>query len=107
MKRLIVLSLFLFGILISPVLAQTLLVNGKIPDDLLITLERQGGWGGKYNETTINANGEFTLQSRPAYSIKLPSEVYIAGKRVKNPKYSKPKLSEAKLKLLIAEFEKI
>lgn len=107
MKKLIILSLFLIGTLISPVSAQTLLVNDKIPDDLLITLKKQGGRGGNYNEITIDANGEFTLQSRPASQIKLPSEVYIAGKRVKNPKYSKPKLSEAKLKLLIAEFEKI
>lgn len=110
MKKLFALNLFFICAFAFQISAQTkLVVNDKIPADLLITLKRQGGWGGNYNETTINAAGEFTFQSRPVFKITntLPAEVYIAGKRVKNPKYSKPKLSEAKLKLLIAEFEKI
>ena len=109
MMKYIAFNITLLIVFALQVSAQSLLVDGEIPDDLLITLKKQGGWGGNYNEVTVNAKGEFTFQARPVFKItnNLPAEVYIAGKRVKNPKYLKPKLSEAKLKLLIAEFEKV
>jgi len=107
MRILIAFGLFLFGAFVLNGSAQTLLVNDKIPADLLITLKKQGGWGGNYSETTINAGGEFTFQNRPTYPMNLPMEVFILGKRIKNPKYLTPKLPPEKLKQLIAEFEKI
>lgn len=107
MKTSTVLSLLLCIVFVFQVSAQTLPVNGKIPDDLLITLKKQVGWGGNHSEMTINANGEFSFQNRPAFPNKLPTDVFILGKRIKNPKYLKPKLSPEKLKQLIAEFEKI
>lgn len=107
MKTLTVLRLLLCVVFVFQISAQTLPVNDKIPDDLLITLKKQGGWGGNYSEMTINANGEFSFQNRPTFPTALPKEVYILGERIKNPKYLKPKLSPKKLKQLIAEFEKI
>lgn len=100
-------NLILLVVFALQVSAQTLLVNDKIPADLLITLKSQGGWGGNYSEMTINANGEFSSQNRPVFPVALPKEVFILGKRIKYPKYLKPKLSPEKLKQLIAEFEKI
>lgn len=74
---------------------------------MLVTLKRQGGKGSYYSEINITANGEISYQTRGAVRVALPPKVvFINGKRVKNPKYLKPKLSEEKLKLLIAEFEK-
>ncbi len=107
MKTLTVLRLLLCVVFVFQVSAQMLPVNDKIPDDLLITLKKQGGWGGNYSEMTINANGEISFQNRPTFPTALPKEVYILGERIKNPKYLKPKLSPEKLKQLIAEFEKI
>lgn len=107
MKTLIVLSLLLSVVFVFEVSAQTSLVSDKIPGDLLITLKRQRGWGGNYSEMTINANGEFSFQNSPTFPTKLPTEVFILGERIKNPKYLKPKLSPEKLRQLIAEFEKI
>lgn len=101
----ILLLLIIFALQIS---AQSLLKNDKIPDDLLITLKRQEGWGGTYSEMTINTSGDFSYQSRGGLPVTSFSTILsINGKRVKPPKYLKPKLSDEKLKLLIAEFEKI
>lgn len=85
------------------------MISDKIPDDLLITLKQQGPWGGTYSEMTINSSGDFSYQSRGGnlLVVKMPDVFSINGKRVKPPKYLKPKLSEEKLKLLIGEFEKI
>jgi hypothetical protein len=107
MKTLIVLGLLLSFVFFFQVSAQTLLVNDKIPDDLLIALKRQDGYGRNYSEMTINANGEFSFQNRPTFPNKVPTEVFILGERIKNPKYLKPKLPPEKLRQLIAEFEKI
>lgn len=88
--------------------AQTTLENGKIPGDLLITLKRQEGWGGAYSEITITANGDWSFQSRGGLPVRsLPNSLSLNGKAVKPPKYLKPKLSGEKLRLLVAEFEKI
>jgi hypothetical protein len=89
--------------------AQTTLKGGKVPADLLITLKRQGGnFGGIYSEITITANGDWSSQSRGGLPVvKLPEALSIDGKPVKLPKYLRPKLSDKKLKLLIAAFERI
>ncbi len=101
-------NLVLLVVFALQVSAQSLLINDRIPDDLLITLKQQGAWGGTYSEMTINASGDFSYQSRGGLPVvKMPDVLSINGKRVKPPKYLKPKLSEEKLKLLIAEFEKI
>ena len=108
MKKLIVLCLLLYGVFVLQISAQTLLINDKIPDDLLITVKRQSGWGRNFIETTINANGEFSFQNSQSFPVaKLSTEVYILGKPIKNPRYLKPKLPLEKLKQLITEFEKI
>lgn len=101
-----VLFCFLF---FSETEAQTTLKNGKIPDDLLITLQKQEGWGGTYSEMTINSRGEFSYQSRGGNLpvVRTPYVFSINGKHIKPAQYLKPKLSDEKLKLLIAEFEKI
>lgn len=101
-------NLILLGVFTLQVSAQSLLKKGKIPDDLLITLKRQEGWGGQYSEITITANGDLSYQTRGGLPvISLPRVLSINGKPVKSPRYLKPKLSNKKLKLLIAEFEKI
>ncbi len=107
MKELIALMVVLFGAFGIEVSAQTILVNNKIPDDLLISVKRQGGWGGNYNEVTLNAKGEFLFEARPTFPMSSPTELFVAGKRLKNPKYLTPKLSPEKLKALIGEFEKV
>lgn len=108
MKSLISLSLLLLSVFVLQTSAQSLLVNGKIPEDLLITLKREGGWVGNYSDMTIAANGEIEYQTKNGLPVaSLPDIVFINGKQIKKPKYLKPKLSEEKLKLLIAEFEKI
>lgn len=107
MMKYIAFNLILLIFFALQVSAQTLLVNDKIPADLLITLKKQGGWGGNYSEMTINANGEFSFQNRPVFPTKLPTQVFILEERIKNPKYLKPKLPPEKLQRLVAEFEKI
>lgn len=97
---LILILLVIFALQIS---AQSLLDNGKIPDDLSITLKQQGGWGGNYSEMTIMANGDISHQFRPVFPI--PNTQIFNGK--KPLKIAPPKVTEAKLKLLIYEFEKI
>lgn len=101
-------SLLLLGVFVLQISAQSLLVDGKIPEDLLITLKRQGGRGGSYFEMIIAANGEITYQTKNGLPVaSLPNVVFINGKQIKKPKYLKPKMSEEKLKLLVAEFENI
>ncbi len=88
--------------------AQTTLKSGKIPDDLLITLKKQVGWGGGCSEVTITAKGDWSEQlcgGLPA--VRRLNASPLNGKYAKPPKYLKPKLSVEKLKLLIAEFEEI
>lgn len=108
MKKSVALFLILFGGFVLQISAQTLLVNDKIPEDLLITLKRQGGWGGNYSEINITSDGEISYQTQGGLPVVAQSSVwYINGKPEKPAKYLKPKLSEEKLKILISEFEKI
>jgi hypothetical protein len=104
----VALALIFCFLYFSSVEAQSALKNDKIPDDLLITLKRQEPWSGPYSELTITANGDWFYHSRGGLPIRsLPNVLSLDGKRIKPPKYLKPKLSHEKLKLLIAEFEKI
>lgn len=108
MKKTIALALILFGSFALQISAQTLLVNDKIPEDLLITLKSQQGWGGSSTEINITANGEISFRTSGGLPVNLPSDIwYINGMPKNNAEYLKPKLSETKLKSLIAEFEKI
>ncbi|MGI8494767.1 MAG: hypothetical protein ACR2L1_05575 [Pyrinomonadaceae bacterium] len=105
MKNSVALFLILFGGFVLQVSTQTLLVNDKIPEDLLITVKRQGGWGGNYSEINITADGDFSFETRGGLPKVPTPNLYPVNE--KPPKYLKPKLSAEKLKLLIAEFEKI
>ena len=103
-----VIFLLLFCLFLLPKIeAQPTLENGKIPDDLLIVLKRQEGWGGTYSEITITANGDWTSQTRGGLPSVSRIDILSLSKYGKIPKYLKPKLSDEKLKLLISEFEKI
>jgi len=91
----------------STIKAQTRLENDKVPADLLITL-RNSGRSFVYT-ITITANGDWSYHQNysglPAVS--LPDGLSINGKPAKKTKILKPKLSNAKLNWLIAEFEKV
>ena len=88
----------------SQSLAQTNAKVNKIPSDLLITLKRQEGWGGSRTETTITGDGDYSVKvSGGVRSVSLTE----LGLNKKPPKYLKPKVSEPKLRSLIAEFEKV
>jgi hypothetical protein len=90
-----------------PVAAQSILVNDKIPKDLLITLKHFGGWGGPQTEMTIDAKGEFSHSTRGGLPVGIRADVILNADRRKPVKYLKPRLSPDKLKLLLTEFEKI
>lgn len=109
MKRLIALILISLGVFTLHISAQKLLVNDEIPEDLLISLKTASGRDGRYLELSIAANGEISQRTSGGLpvAVSLPSVVFVNGKRLKNPKFLKPKLSAEKLKLLIDEFEKI
>lgn len=83
--KFLTLSLIFFAAFASQISAQSLLKDGKIPDDLLITVKKQAGWGGSYSEMTINAKGDFSSLFRgglPALS-RLSNVLSINGKPVK------------------------
>jgi hypothetical protein len=85
--------------------AQSLLKDGTVPEDLVIILKMQQAWSGGYSEITINAKGEFSHTSRGGLPVTDYSRLLLKGHKL--TKYLKPKLSIEKLKLLIAEFDKI
>jgi hypothetical protein len=87
--------------------AQSLLKDGKIPDDLVITVKKQEGWGGSYSEMMINAKGEFSHHSSGGMPAFPQTDLILVGVKIKPIKYLKPHLSLEKLNLLITEFEKI
>jgi hypothetical protein len=105
----IIIALLFCFLFVSKIDAQFNLQKDKIPEDLLITLKRQEGGGGANSEITITANGDWSYQeSRRGLSlVPAHSDSLLNGNRVNPPKYLKPELSVEKLKLLIAEFEKI
>ncbi|MEO5860220.1 MAG: hypothetical protein ABIR33_14885 [Pyrinomonadaceae bacterium] len=106
-SRITVLLIFLIIFFAGPVAAQSILVDGRIPDDLLITLKHYGAWGGPQTELTIDAKGEFSYSSLGGLPIGIRPDLILNGDRRKPVKYLKPRLSSDKLKLLLTEFDKI
>ncbi|HRH40643.1 MAG TPA: hypothetical protein PKY82_03290 [Pyrinomonadaceae bacterium] len=102
----IALSLIFFVALASQISAQSLLKDGKIPDDLLINLKGYGAWGFGSFEINITSTGDWSYLYK-GLTVTIPEGLSIDGKPIKPPRYLKPHLSEQKLKSLIAEFEKM
>lgn len=96
----IILSLIFLAIFTTLISAQSLLKDGKILDDLHINLHGFGAWGFGQFEINITSKGDWSYLYK-GLTIK------IDGLPIKTPKFLKPHLSEQKLKLLIAEFDKI
>ena len=109
LNRLALLSIVVTAFALQSYAQSSLNKTDSIPDDLLIVLKRQEGWGGSYSEITISANGDWSYQTRGGLPGIRSTPVSLGGngKPQQPPKYLKPKLTTQKLRLLIAEFEKI
>ncbi|MEP6849985.1 MAG: hypothetical protein ABI999_14095 [Acidobacteriota bacterium] len=107
--RLALLSILLSAFALQGSAQSSLQKNDSIPGDLLIVLKRQEGWGGSYSEITISATGDWSYQTRGGLPglRSTPISLGVNGKPQQPSKYLTPKLTTQKLRLLIAEFEKI
>ena len=114
-KTLIAVLALSLCLLISPYArAQSLLINDKIPKDLIITFETAGI--GQHYKLVVKADGSVTYYPISVTAISIPTEepnAFVMSKsdRKKFEKSKKPKiknkLSQKQLKELIFEFEKI
>lgn len=103
----IALSLILFGFLTLQISAQSFIKNGKIPDDLIITLKRTG----RFEEyvITIRANGDWSFKGYAGLPLPRPFASILSGggKTAKKIDETKAKLTKETLRSLISELEKI
>lgn len=104
MMKHIALGLILLGFFAFHVSAQSFLKNDEIPDDLLITLKRNGRF--EDYVITIQANGDWSFKGLAGLPVQ-NSSALISGKTAKKIDETKAKLTKEILKSLISEFEKI
>lgn len=111
MFRLLALLPLVFMLLAMQLVGQSLLQNGRIPDDLLIVLTRDGGGGSTlHTEMSIDAKGDFTFLSRGNNGlpdVRFSRLFRLAEQKERHVEYLTPKLSREKLKKLLAEFDKV
>ena len=112
MKQLsqIVFSIFLFLAVASPMIAQTILKDGKIPKDLVITLSLEGTTQFSTHYTyKITTDGKVFYEEQsnlpPQESFADLLNVNDKSRKVRKPKL-KNKLSKEQIKSIILEFEK-
>lgn len=111
MFRLLALLPLVFMLLAMQLVGQSLLRNGRIPDDLLIVLTRDGGGGSTlHTEMSIDAKGEFTFLSRGNNGlpdVRSSPLLRLLAQKERPVEYLAAKLSREKLKRLLAEFDTV
>lgn len=104
MMKHIALGLILCALFALQASGQAFLKNGEIPDDLIITLKRNGRF--EDYVITIQANGDWSFKGSAGLPL-LNSPARISSKNAKKTDLTKAKLTKETLKSLISEFEKI
>jgi len=111
MFRLLALLPLVFMLLAVQIVGQSLLVNDRIPDDLLIVLTCDGGGGSTlHTEISIDAKGDFTFLSRGNNGLpatRFSPLLRLLAQNDKPVEYLTPKLSREKLRQLLGEFDKV
>lgn len=104
MMKHVALGLILCALFAGQASAQSFLKNGEIPDDLMITLKRNGRF--EDYVITIQSNGNWSFKGFAGLPVQ-NSPARILSKNAKKIDETKAKLTKETLKSLISEFEKI